>query len=395
MSGTRYVPSANQPWDGLFFGNPTHADTVSSTPVKGGEAVWLRVPIQRSGSITGVLFEIRRCQTRAEASSRSPGNYSHGDGGKLRLQIRPIGADAEPTTNVLAQSRINNGFAESLCHGGLWNTAFAHYQVWKLDRAVPVEKGQQIALWIQNEDTDPDRGNWSALNFMELYSPIPYGQKQREGPDYGDIPKCIRVRWWGAAQARKGSGGLWELRYADGISDGVPYYFSTGQLRKTIGGTRMIRQKFTLEGDSLVVNGVWLRAFWTDDQTSDLKLRVEDSAEHVLEELDIPRSRFTRTDAFQDSPPALWVHASLGKPQHLVAGQTYYVCLSAASGNYIVHPMEQMPRPLSASRNRWDGAYAQYSTDGGASWFDGWDRKDQPGRLRKDVILSLAFTVAR
>lgn len=392
----RQTSTDRQAWDGVLYGNPTHGDTVSSTPVRGGEAVWLRVPVKRTGRINGVLFEVRRAMNAREANG-SPGTYSNGDGGKLRLQIRPIGNDGKPTREVLAQSQINNGFDGPICLDGVWAPKFAHYQVWTLDRPVELQKGQRLALWVQNEDTDPEHANWSATNFMELYAPIPYGEAQRDGPYYGDDLKCVRVRWWGEEQERKGSGGVWELCYEDGVRDGNPYAFSTGQFRKDFGGDRMVRQTFTVLDEERKVDGLWFRLFWESKKTSDLVLQLEDKQQGVLATLKVPRSEITRTDALHGSPPARWCHAQFAEPVTLRKGQTYSLIMSAETGSYTVHPVQtvQMPdRNLAHSRNQWEGAYAQYSVDGGKHWVDGWDRPDRPGRTYRNVVLSLAFTVA-
>lgn len=383
------------PWDGRLYGNPTHADTPSSTPIKPGEAVWLTVPIERTGEIVSIVQDLRAADGPEEVTG-SPGDYSAGNGGRIRIQIRTLGPDGKPTATVLGQTQINNGWSAPLCVDGVHR--YDRFAPWHLERPVPVARGQRVALWYENLG---DGSNWVATNFMALYVPIPLGLGQAAGVYYGDACVCRNRRAWGVDQPRDSQGGYWELRYADGAATGNPYWFATGVAQKPVGGARMARQVFTVADRTRSVDGLWLRSWWHAKGTDDLLVDLERRDGSRLARLTAPRSLFTRTTDWGDAPPALWAYLSFDTPQTLEHGHTYRLRLSAPAGDYQLHPLWPAGASIDSrskagrarSRNIWPGSFAQYSEDGGASWTPGWSRRDRPGRYESDIVLSLAFTV--
>ena len=381
--------AADKPWDGLLYGNPCHGDTVSNTSTPTGRTTGMVVPIKRTGRITGVLMQMRAYNPGSTVSS-SPGSYSRGTGGINYLQARTVGANGKPTTTVIGTSLANFGYGQ-LCTNGITNPTFNQFAVVNFTSPVSVVEGQKIAICLHNADTGD---NWISTNWMILYSELPGGLGQQSGPYWGDSCHVWHDYGDGSFALDRGPGnGLWEIQYEDGFADGNPYWFGTGVFAKSIGGALMVRQKFTVTDYTRTVNGLWLRTWWNGGSPSDLIIRLERSDGTLLKQISAPRSSFTSTSYYQ-STPAKWVYIDLGGSYQLALGSTYYLRLSATTGNYSVQPVEILSASTgSKSRNRWSSAYAQYSVDGGASWRDGWDRSDRLGQYAQDIHLCLAFNV--
>jgi hypothetical protein len=380
-------------WDGVLYGCPVQGDTVAPTQIKtlsSGVPVptWLTFPAKRTGRIVAVR-QILRAALKAREIHNSPGDYSRGDGGRITLQIRPLGADGRPTSTILGRTAVNNGWG-TLCVDGVGR--YDQYGLWTFQRPVPVTRGQGYCFYWENTSTT---GGWVSIDYMICYADVPLGldPPQHAGIYYGDDCQCYG-RYGSTiddAGYRANQGGMWDLHYEDGINDGNPYYFAKSQARKTAGGAVMVRQRFTVDDYTRVVDGLWFRCWWTSASTTDLVIRLEEADGRLVERLTVPRESITRTNAYAGSPPALWTKVAFASARTLTLGKTYHLCFGAAGGGYEFCPV--FAYPAATSRNVWKGAYCQYTTADGARWHDGWHRSDQPDRRLRELCLSVAFTV--
>ena len=382
-----------KPWDGVLYGCPVQGDTVAPTQIKTvspGVPVptWFSFPAKRSGRIVAVR-QILRAALKPREVHHSPGDYSRGDGGRITLQIRPLDANGRPAPVILGRTAVNNGWG-TLCVDGVGQ--YDQYGLWTFLSPVPVTKGQKYCFYWENTSTT---GGWISLDYMICYADVPIGLKtpQHAGIYYGDDCQCYGRYGTTVDDAayRSNQGGMWDLHYEDGIGDGNPYFFAKSQARKTVGGAVMARQRFTVSDYTRIVDGLWFRCWWTSAATTDLVIRLEDDDGSPIEQLVVPRSSMTRTNAYAGSPPALWTKVSFAAARTLAFGRTYHLRFSAADGGYEFCPV--FVHPDAVSRNVWKGAYCQYSTDGGASWQEGWQRSDQPKKTLRGLCLSAAFTV--
>ncbi|MBI1173533.1 hypothetical protein GC209_19270 [bacterium] len=391
VAGSTVAPAEAKPWDGVLYGCPVQGDTVAPTQIKAGAGIrnFYTFTAERTCLITGVRQILRACLSTAEVHD-SPGDYSSGNGGTITLQIRPLNADGSPSSTILGRTRVNNGFG-TLCTNAVTN-GFNQYAVWDFLSPVPVTRGQRYCFYFENTGGAKD---WISLDYTICYANVPTGLNppQHCGIFYGDQNLCYgRYVYGSGPDARSNMGGMWDVKTADGLDWGNPYYFAKSNARKTVGGSLQARQKFTVSDYTRIVDALWFRCWWTSAKTTDLIIRLENTGGSPIEQISVPRANIVATNAYPGNPYARWVKVGFAAPRTLSLGQTYYLRFSAAAGGYEFCP--QYLYGAATSRNSWPNAYCQYSTNGGSSWIDGWDRDDQPGNYLKGLCLSAAFAVS-
>ena len=332
---------ASSMYGGLLYGNPTHGDTVSSTPTHAGETTCIVVPIRHTGSIASVQIQKRAIGT-GQAASSSTGEYSQGNGGTNYLRIQSVGSDGRPTDNVLGTSAVNFGYGQLTSNG-------AQIGKWDQSASVPmmspvsVVAGQKVALCLHNAGSG---SNWISTNFMEAYEEIPRSTGLQSGPYWGNTTHVWRNRGAGFTDDRRAGNGYWEIRYTDSFADGNPYDYGSGTMNKSIGGNDMVREKFTVAGGSRTVIGIWFRAYYKSGAPSPLVMTLQDAKFSTIAQVDVDRSKISCAKNFfrnSISPPdfAGWTYVALPRSYTLANGNTYYLQMSASTGTYNVQPVEK------------------------------------------------------
>ena len=381
------------PWRGRFFGNPTHGDTPQPAQIKYGRPVVLVTPAERSGEIVSVRVQLR-AYNKGFRPKGSPGDYSQGDGGQVRIQLRSVGADGLPTETVLAQTAINNGWTEPLCIDGVRN--FDDYAAWPFDRPVSVRAGERFALYFENPRPDVSRsGDWVSTNFLRMAAPELPGSGLSAGPYFGDGRAQYRWRSSGWTWHPPNQGFL-EVAYADGHVTGVPYIWAGRQSEKVIGGSARLRQRFTVDDRDWQARALWLRLHWHGREPAPLQVSVATESGSELLALEVPAARISRTAnelADPASPPARWLELPFARPLTLARGTGYSVALAAATGEYRTRALRRASTTAqrAASRNLWRGARAEESADDGATWRELTRNDDADPAPTPAYDLALAF----
>jgi hypothetical protein len=139
------------------------------------------------------------------------------------------------------------------------------------------------------------------------------------------------------------------------------------------------------------VGGVWTRAWYQSGAPTDLILRLENNDGSLIEQVSIPRTQLSLTDL--TTAPATWAYKAFSQPRTLAKGSSYRIRLSATSGSYWVNAVIDGTSVGYRSRNRWLGALAEFSTDGGSTW-RGWTiDKFNPNEYRTDMHLAIGFNI--
>ncbi|HET6467915.1 MAG TPA: hypothetical protein VFG43_06015 [Geminicoccaceae bacterium] len=394
--------AADRALAGLLYGSPFHGDSVSNANIRFGSPSALAFRAERTGRITAFRFDLRRSSASEIAQGRA---YSEGDGGRIRISIRPRDEAGLPTAEVLGQSAVNAGFDAPPClpDGTINPASVPRIHAWPLLEPVPVEAGRRYCVHFENLAGS----GMSGTNFMLTYRPIGLGSGQHAGPYWGDDVHLLRefdASWTDRRSFFGNSGGLFEFVWEDGIVTGDPHVFSSYGYQRAIDATNLVRQRFTVHDFDRRVDGLWTRVWYRPGQRpSALVVRLEEATSSdsrrpdaaLVEQVDAPREAFSSTDnslGDADSPPARWARLRFAAPHRLVPGRTYHLQLGCADGGYRTHTVRRIP--TTTNRNLWAGSHAQYSTDGGASWQGIDDQKYRPGVFRDDVDLPLAFTLA-
>ncbi len=356
---------ADRPFADRFFGNPFHADALAARTPRLHEPVAKRFVADRSGALVGV---------------RWPCRVLSGDGGELVLQVE-TDYEGKPSGLVIGTTAIN-GQAGALA-------AQEPYPLWRFEQPVPIEAGRAYHLvWHQLAGS----GSCAVL-FHRANVPLAAGHNQRGGPYEADTG-AVHQRVAGLWQPGDEHGGYLELHWADGTITGNPILEGSAGLKKSFGGSVLVRERFTVSDYSRKVDGLWLRVWWESGTPADLVVRLETLEGTLLEQLTIPRSALPQTRNVAgdlSSPPAVWIYRRFAQSHLLERGRSYVLRLGAASGSYFVHAVR---RAENISRDQWPQAWAEVSTNGGASW-RGWDDAGDPsGIARTDCHLPIAFTIA-
>ena len=81
-----------------------------------------------------------------------------------------------------------------------------------------------------------------------------------------------------------------DLNYADGVVTGPGSGAVFNESEQRIGGSRQVRQRFTVQDYSRTVNAVWLRV-WRLADAGDLVVRLQTLSGGVLDERVVPASQ--------------------------------------------------------------------------------------------------------
>ncbi len=355
----------DRPFADRLYGNPYHADALAGRRPLAESPTAKRFLADRAGEIVAI---------------RWPCRVESGDGGDVVVKIE-TDYEGEPSGLALGTTAINGGAGKPATQGG--------FPEWRFEQPVPLEAGRTYhAVWYQLGTS----GTVSVLHHRADV-PIPTGQNLSGGP-YEEDAGTVQQRTAGTWQRGSEHGGFLQLVWSDGIATGNPIVAGSPGLRKSLGGTVMVRERFTVGDYTRKVDGVWLRVWWESGTPSDLLVRLETLEGTLLEQLAVPRSALPQTRNVagdSSSAPAPWVHRRFTQAHTLERGRSYVLRLSASTGSYVVHAVRRGDAP---SREQWQDAWAEITTNGGGTW-RGWDDTgDASGVARTDCHLPLAFTIA-
>jgi hypothetical protein len=318
--------------------------------------------------------------------------YSTGNGGIVLLELRKNLSSGSPaqwwpdmsTTGLLAQTLKNNGKAEPLVG------SYA-YPVWSFTKPAAVTSGEIYHLVFHQLDAN----NALSVNLHTSTVPIPWGTPGgRAGPYYKDdwahlwaLDNYETNGWF----HRPHHAAFVEFYYSDGHVSGVGETYASDSSRKTIGGLEQARERFTVSDYTRSVNGVWFRVWYETGTPSNLVIRLEGEAGSIIEEVTVARSEITKADLTTTAAP--WVYKAFPR-RFLEKGKTYQISFQCANGAYKTSAVQDGGAKGYRSRNRWIGALAEFSRDGGTTW-KGWTiDKFNPNEYRTDMHMSVGFTVA-
>lgn len=379
----------DKPYCNKFYGCLVHSDTIGNTRFTKGRPVSVRFRAERSGQITSFRWNLRYNGTSSQGKEET--SYSTGDGGTVLVELRkndPLGGAARwwpdmTAAGLLGKTLENNGEPGDL-------VGRAQYPIWSFTAPVTVTAGEIYHLVFSQLEDDQA----VSVNLFSTLNPTPVGTGLHSGPYYGDDYAHL----WALADYQTNG---WFIRahhvaflefiYGDGQTTGVGEWYTSNSAQKAIGGASMARERFTVQDYTRSVGGVWTRVWYEGGSPSDLVLRLENNDGSLIEQVSISRSQIALTDL--TTAPAPWVYKAFAQPRTLVKGSSYRIRLSATTGNYQIIGIVDGGSKGYSSRNRWVGALAESSSDGGSTW-RGWTvDKWSPTDYRTDMHLPVGFTV--
>ena len=393
----RTDPDQDRPYGGRFYGMGLHAVSPGNTRFYQDTPVSMRFKAERSGTVQGLRWEMRR-NTKYYPN---PHRYSEGNGGRVVIELRRD-ADGRPDMSaggLLARTQPNNGDARPLCvrapewGADYWkvNPARAGHETWSFGSGGAVTAGQTCHLvFVQLEPK-------AAVSINALHNGTAQAGPDWSGPYFGEAMQVMRDAGDGRGfrtSALNSNGPLaHDLIYSDGQVTGTPLTYM-GPPEMEIGGAKMVRQRFTVTDYGRTVDGVWLAAYRKGGSPSDLLVHLERENGTALATASLSAAALPAFE--RDVSAHRWTKAAFGRTCELARGQTYHVRLSAATGTYYARAgINATDRGGFRNRNIcWTkaNAQAQHSSNGGASWRN-WDIPDWGSFDRPDMSLALLLTV--
>lgn len=373
-------PAIELPYANRLYGNPIHAEAVGNTRYTADRPASFRFRAERSGTIEAV-----RWFNKYDVAGGNVG-YSTGNGGRIRVDLRAnvvVGGNNVPAATSLGSTAPQPRAIE-----------LGYFPVVEfLDPKPQVVAGQLYHLVFNQLDTSG--ANTISVNMLHTKKPIDLGGNGRFGPYWGDE---LAHLWYsggsnGTWNVRPDRAPIFELRYSDGVSTGQGMIFSHDSATKSIGGTEMARQVFTVRDTSRTVAGLWMRVRRSGSSTPpELIVRLETSAGTLVEQLTVPAGAVPASTIYDNQIP--WLYRPFSQNRTLQLGQGYRVRFSAASGGYHLHAIQKGLNFGMQDRNNWRDAHAQYSVNSGSTWV-GWNftATHLGTQTRNDMDLPIAFRV--
>jgi len=212
-----------------------------------------------------------------------------------------------------------------------------------------------------NVDADPT-ANYASVDGVFMFHPtvprqpafsnVNWGQPTRSGSgDWSDLSTTVPIM---------------QLNYANGVTAGLGYMEVWVRSYKSISGSAMAREAFTVKGSNRSVSSFSVRLMRASG-SSPLTVSLETSGGTLIAHCTIAASAIAiGTPGINGTQPT-WEMCTFGSTQTLVAGQSYNVVLSTSSDTvYSIFVIRKGSAWGFAPTTYFSYGHAQYTT--GSSW---------------------------
>ena len=405
---------------GVFYGHPETGFKTGNAPIAAQSA--RRFMAERSGNIVAVRHENRtmetynitdRCTDKAPTSvwckCKNGGldkytcgytlsnSYSIGNGGSIYVEVREDDGSDDHLPSDVVLGRTAQPYVPM---------ETGKYPELALENPVALQAGKLYHLVYVNVNT-PQGCNRSGVSVSAAAS-CPRNQGMvglngtthyiEEGPTSRYGPFLSRSP---AVHYRQSSGNAWrisdtvtswyEVKYDDDVWFGdsmVAYDSFLGAVDKKIEGSTRARQVFTVTDASRTVDGIWVNHGHTDYANGrSMQVQLKSANGSVLAEGEIPHSALclqimNNGDDAWNSGCKTWGYAEFPSAVELVEGSSYTLELNSPSGaGFRVTSYFTLSHYGSTDSTQWTDAYAESSTNSGASWSswtENWTERDLP-----------------
>lgn len=328
-----------------------------------------RFRAEQSSPLISILF--------AFLSADEPG-YGAGSGGNWRLRLFADDGSANhfPAVTPLASVDVlANGVTEN-DREIVFSTPYTTI------------KGDLYHLVFENTDGSPTTNYFSVNNWV------------RKELDPGEIayPRFSNYDWGTAYYF----GGNWierpnylpimEIEYGNGSRQGMCYgeasyacpeddvtCFNQKLVGEINGESKMVRERFTITGEPLVVTGFGLRVLRAEGTISDLYVSLRDEDNMEIETVRLTASSIMTgpaptygfaVDEWDDlGHSARWAIGNFKSVHSLVPRADYSLVLSSPSGTYWAWVMRRLTSGYQySSIGAFSAGFAEYTTNGGSFW---------------------------
>lgn len=285
--------------------------------------------------------------------------YCGGTGGSLAVTIQSDNGSGLASGTVLARTNLTNlSGSYGTPPGGVTN-----WPVVTFATPATLAAGNLYHVVMWNTDPNPS-ANFVSIDAIYNNTPIQAPLQPRFGD--GSWGLLYRDSSW---VLRPDYSPIMGLAYANGAADGLAYVYSDIGSPRTISGSSVVRETFTVSGSSRSVSSVAVRLKRVSG-SDPLTIRLTDGGGTVIDTATIAST------SLSTSIDAAWATASFASAHTLSSGATYNVVLSApASSSYsIFAPYEGSTYGHFNKATYFADGRAQYST--GGAWYDWGGRAD-------------------
>ena len=305
-------------------------------------------------------------------------SYSVGNGGMQTITLQSDDGTAEhrPSGVILAEA---SPFSP---------VAIASEQYPMIDFSAPaaVEAGKLYHL-VWTNSAPPDHGLTNQSNAVAAAADLTKGAIGLNGLQFVNVAMRTGNPFTGEAGLilrRNDAADPWsvddnnlswyEIRYDDDVwvGDGYASIRITSTTTSTsgsrhVGGDEQVRQRFTVLDADRMVDGLWMcfRRLSSVD-AGDVLVRLADDADAELATATYVASEVSTAESVGE-----WIYVDLSASVALTVGSEYTLTLSAPDGAQYLVPsgfaLNYNPYG-STSRNFWESAQAEYSSDAGSNW---------------------------
>ncbi len=343
------------------YGAAIGADAKSDRTIAPGQNVTrlsLRWRATTTSDLDAVLLQWR-------TSPSNPG-YSAGNLGTYRITVNSDdGTSAHrPTTEVLASTVVKVSDLPGV--GGdnsyVRRTTFADPPT--------LQKGRLYHLVFQNIATNP-ASNYASIN--DLYS---FDHNDPQQPLTDDVnlgvlgsPDASGNNW----SVQRGHTPNVDLQYANGAHDGQAYLNTRRASYALIGGSKMVRERFTVTGGDRQVTSMMVRVSHQSGSGL-LKLRLEKADGTLIEQHTVPGStKVASWTLGTTGDMGDWLGVELDQPRTLRDGETYCLKVTAPDGS-VYAAVNVLARDSSDINGQYMKSFhfgsgrTEKSTNSGSSW---------------------------
>jgi hypothetical protein len=305
-----------------------NADTLGNTQIGG----------TNNSSTSKTSYRFRAGQSATLTSVRvyfvtGHAGYSGGTGGKIEVTLQTDDGTTThaPSGTILASLTVLPGNVDPspTVGNGLVELSFGS--------PAAVTAGQLYHIVFRNIDSAPST-NYCSVDGMYVGASLTPRQ-----PRYADSDWAQLINNTGSWSVRSQYSPIMDVKYSNGVHEGLGYANAVEKSYKLISGTAKVRESFTVSGSTQSVTSVAVRLARVIG-SSPLTIRLETAAGALIEQGTVAAIPAVAVPGGSNSngTGATWATLTLSTAQTLTSGQSYNIVLSSpADTSYWITPLRK------------------------------------------------------
>ena len=249
-----------------------------------------------------------------------------------------------------------------------------YFYTLKFSNPPTLSAGQVYHMVFKNTDPSPGTNFLSvdALYELDFSAPVQDAISSTDA--------AVLLNSGGGWQPRAGYTPIYQLDFANGVTEGIGYIEGWVGAPMPISGSNAVRETFTVSGVDVNVSSVAVRVARVNGNDS-LTVRLENANGTLIEQGSIPATAIPLSSS--GSPAYFWAKLPLSTTYTLAAGGTYHLDLEASStSTYETFPIRKGLAYGFQTTTFFNDGYAEFEQNG--SW-TGWTQWGVANRSDGDL----------